>query len=305
MSSAAPAVTAVVPTHNRPELMAAAVRSIVEQDYAGDIEVVVVFDACEIELPDVEARPGRSVRGIANTRSRGLAGARNSGTLDATHDYVASLDDDDTWLPGKLSAQMPTLLADPDAFCVATAMIVDDGTTTHPRPVESTRVAHADLLQDRIAALHSSSLVFEKQRLIEIGMIDEGLPGSYGEDYDVLLRASRRAPIAVVDEPLISVRWTGQSYFYGRWQMYADALRHLLEVHPAITDHAANASRITSQIGFALAAAGRRRESRAWSRRALRARRTNLRAWLALAVSFRLVSADRVARTANRFGKGI
>ena len=56
---------------------------------------------------------------------------------------------------------------------------------------------------------------------------------------------------------------------------------------------------------FALAAAGQRRESRTWSRRALRARRTNLRAWLALAVSFRLIGADVIARTANRFGKGI
>lgn len=305
MSSTAPAVTAVIPTHNRPDLMRAAVVSVLEQDYVGDIEVIIVFDACPIEVPDLEIPAHRTVRGVENTRTRGLAGGRNTGILEAAHDYVAFLDDDDEWLPGKLSAQMPALLDEPGAFLVSSAMFVDDGTTSHERPAPGVRVTHDQLLADRIAALHSSSFVFQKDRLREIGMIDEDLPGSYGEDYDVLLRATQVAPVVVVNRPLISVRWTGHSYFYGKWQMYADALRHLIGVHPELEKNPGNASRLKSQIGFALAAAGRRAESRPWSRAALKARWTNARAWLALAVSYRVVSANFVARTANRFGKGI
>jgi hypothetical protein len=64
-------------------------------------------------------------------------------------------------------------------------------------------------------------------------------------------------------------------------------------------------ARIRSQIAFALAAGDRRGEARRLARQALRHDRTSMRAWLALAISWRLVSADTVGRLANKFGKGI
>ena len=99
-----PAVTAVVPTHHRPARMREAVRSIVDQSYEGHIEIIVVFDACEVDLPDLDLPHHRSLRGLPNDRVRGLAGARNSGIVAAQHDFVAFLDDDDRWLPDKLAA---------------------------------------------------------------------------------------------------------------------------------------------------------------------------------------------------------
>ncbi|MCW2788128.1 MAG: glycosyl transferase [Aeromicrobium sp.] len=300
-----PAVTAVVPTHRRPELMARAVESILAQTYAGEIEVLVVFDACEPVLPSVPLGDGRTLRAVVNDRVRGLAGARNTGILAARHDFIAFLDDDDHWMPGKLDAQIAVFEAHPEVGLVGTAMEVDDGRSTHERPVP-TVVTHADLVRDRIAGLHSSSFVFRRDVLIDaVGMIDEALPGSYGEDYDVLLTTSRLAPIRLVNEPLVSVRWSGQSFFYGRWAQYAEGLVYLLDKHPALRQDPAALARIGSQIGFALAAAGRRRESRPWLRRSLRAQRLNLRAWLGLLISYRLLSADAVARVANLAGKGI
>ena len=90
----------MVPTHNRPEMMRLAVESIVSQDYPGQIDVIIVFDACPVEEPDVTLPPNRTVRGMNNQRTRGLAGARNTGIDAAENDYVAFLDDDDHWLPG-------------------------------------------------------------------------------------------------------------------------------------------------------------------------------------------------------------
>lgn len=301
-----PAVTAVVPTHHRPELMQRAVQSIIDQDYPGLIEIVVVFDACAPELPDVETGPMRTLLAVENARVSGLAGARNSGILAATHGFVAFLDDDDAWLPGKLSAQMPIFEEHADVRLVGTAMQVDDGRQTHERLVPTDVVTHADLLRSRLAGLHSSSFVFRRDALVdEIGLIDESLPGAYGEDYDVLLTTASLAPIRLVNQPLVSVRWQGQSYYFGRWAEYAQALTYLLSKHQAIADDPDGLARIRSQIAFSLAASGQGREARSMVGRVLRHQPRNLRAWLALAISVNLLSADVVGRLANRFGKGI
>jgi len=200
-------VTAVVPTHRRPELMREAVESIIDQDYPGLVEIIVVFDDCPVELPDLRTGPARTLRAVANTRVPGLAGARNSGILAASHDFVAFLDDDDTWLPGKLSAQMPIFEHHAEVRLVGSAMRVDDGRRTHTRLVPSEVVSHDDLVRNRLAGLHSSSFVFRRDALVdEVGLIDEQLPGAYGEDYDVLLTTSALGPIRLVNEPLVSVR---------------------------------------------------------------------------------------------------
>jgi hypothetical protein len=64
------------------------------------------------------------------------------------------------------------------------------------------------------------------------GMVDEEIPGSYGEDYDMMLRAAYLAPIPVVNRPYVSVTWARNSYYFGRWGLYADALEFLLRKHP-------------------------------------------------------------------------
>src|SRR5438477_591313 len=48
--SALPSVGVVLPTHNRPELMRRALDTILAQDYAGPLRVVVVYDRAEPDL---------------------------------------------------------------------------------------------------------------------------------------------------------------------------------------------------------------------------------------------------------------
>lgn len=300
-----PSVTAVVPTHRRPELMRRAVESILDQTYGGDIEVIVVFDRCPVDLPNLRIPAGRSLRAISNTRVAGLAGARNSGILAAGHGFIAFLDDDDRWMPDKLTAQMEVFGERPEVGLVGSGMLVDDGRSTHERRAPEV-VTHGDLVRDRIAELHASSFVFRRDLLVDdVGMIDEELPGAYAEDYDVLLTTAGLASIRAVSRPLISVRWSGESYFYGQWERYAAGHMYLLDKHPDLRADRDARARISSQIGFALAAAGQRPASRRWLRQSLVRQPLNVRAWLGLLISVRLLSASFVARAANLAGKGI
>lgn len=297
-------VTAVVPTRDRPELLRAAIAAILGQEYPGDIEVIVVHDQSEVDDSIAVVDPHRAVRVITNTRSPGLAGARNTGILAATGDLVAFCDDDDEWLPGKLAAQVAAL--SPDAEFACTGIRVSYDGSTVDRLLSMDRVPLAALLRSRLTELHPSTFLIRRTALVDgIGLVDEEIPGSYGEDYEFLLRAARRAPLVNVTEPYVLVRWHKRSYFAQRWETISTALQWLLGRYPEFAEEPRGEARIAGQIAFAHAALGHRRESVRWVRRTLRRNPREPRAYLALAVAGRAVRADTVLRKLHQRGRGI
>lgn len=138
---------------------------------------------------------------------------------------------------------------------------------TAPTPV----IPHRQLLRSRMLELHPSTVMVRRSPLLDhIGLVDEDIPASYGEDYDWLLRAAKVAPVVAVQEPLVTVHWHQSSFF---------ADRH--------------------------AALGKRGPARRWARRTLSLDLRERRAYLALAVSLGLVPAATAVRLANAAGKGI
>ena len=104
----APAVTVVIATHERGEDCRQAVTSVLAQD-SPPLEILVCDDgsgpATEALLRDLADQDPR-LRYLRVDPSAGTpALARNLGIEHARGEWVAFLDDDDRWLPTKLSAQ--------------------------------------------------------------------------------------------------------------------------------------------------------------------------------------------------------
>jgi glycosyltransferase involved in cell wall biosynthesis len=301
-----PSVAVVVPTHNRPELVRRAVQSVLDQEYAGALEVLVVFDRADPDMALEQDRPGRSVRVLKNDRTPGLAGSRNTGILSASAPLVAFCDDDDLWLPGKLETQVAALEAAPEAEFVTTAMTVDYRGERSVRLAGRDRVDHVALIRSRMAMLHSSSFLIRRAALLDgIGLVDETLPRSMAEDWDLLIRASARRPILHVDEPLVEVTWGASSYFSEQWSDRNDAHAWMLDRYPEIAADRTGAALMYSKLAFGCAALGQRRAALRWAGRSIRTRWREPRAWIALAVTARIVSWQRVSTALNRRGHGI
>jgi glycosyltransferase involved in cell wall biosynthesis len=247
--------------------------------------------------------PGRQLRLITNTRRPGLAGARNSGILAGASDLVAFCDDDDTWLPDKLSLQVERLQS-------AAAEFVSCGTRFHyadrvvARAAQGT-VGLSQLARRRYPEMGAPTFLMRRSALDELGLVDEDIPGGYGEDYDLLLRAARRGPIVAVERPLIDVYWHQQSFFTDRWQTIIDGLRYLLGKHQELKADRRGCARILGQIAFAEAALSHRASAFRVSGQALARFPLERRAYLALAVASGLLSPTSLARMANRRGRGI
>jgi glycosyltransferase involved in cell wall biosynthesis len=298
-----PAVSVVVATRHRPELLLRAVTSILGQSYPGELECLVVFDQSQPEPLLAEILPGRQLRMLSNTRRPGLAGARNAGITAAVGTVIAFCDDDDTWQPDKLTRQVELLNRSAADFVACGVRIrYSDHAVVRMPPAQT---GFDQLLSDRMTALHPSTFVIRRSALDDIGLVDEEIPGSYGEDYDLLLRAARRAPVLAVQQPLVDVLWHEQSFFAERWQTISDALRYILAKYPALRADTAGRARIDGQIAFAEAALARRREACRFSWQALRGNPAERRAYLALAVAAGVIPATSIVRAANRRGRGI
>jgi glycosyltransferase involved in cell wall biosynthesis len=298
-----PSVGVVIPTRDRPAEVKAALDSVLAQEYGGQVQVAIVHDQA---APDLTlAEPGR-VRVLANDRTPGLAGARNTGILALGTDLVAFCDDDDDWRPGKLAAQVAALLARPGAEFASCGILVDSGGRLTPRLAGQDEVRYGDLLASRMVMVHSSTFLVRRAALLDgIGLLDETIPGSQNEDWDLVLRASRRVPIVVADQPLVRVRWGGTSYFAGQWETRAASLRWMLDRHPDIAASPVGAARVYGQLAFAHACLGRRGDALRWSGRALRRNWHERRVPFALAVASGAISGEAVLRRLHARGHGI
>ena len=297
-----PSVGVVVPTRDRPVQVREAIESVLSQDYPGRLEVIVVFDQTPAD-PSL-ADPGR-VLVLANDRKPGLAGARNCGILALDTELVAFCDDDDQWLPGKLLAQVAALRAMPDAEFASCGIAVVFENSTTARLAGRDLVTHRDLLRSRMVMVHSSTYLISRAALLGgIGLLDEEIPGSQNEDWDLALRAAQRLPIVNVDQPLVRIAWGASSHYARQWETKAESLLWMLEHHPIATDRA-GAARVYAQVAFAYACLGRRAESYRWAGRALRQNWHERRVPFALAVATGIVSGERVLRILHTRGRGI
>lgn len=108
------AITAVVPTLNRPELLREALRSLQQQTLPPD-EIIVVDDGSTpaVDQTALRAEFGHQLRVLRNEKSRGLAYGRNWGVEQANGKYVVHLDDDDLLASTTLKEAYRLLATDP------------------------------------------------------------------------------------------------------------------------------------------------------------------------------------------------
>ncbi len=298
-------VSVVIATRDRPEMLRQAISAINASDYEGPIETVVVFDQCDPDLSIVSDDPLRQVRAIANARSQGLAGGRNTGAFAATGRWLAFCDDDDEWLPAKLRKQVDLLRDAPTATLATTGIFIRYDGEDFDRIPEQSRLTFDGFLDDRMTEVHPSSFVMDREWFInDIGLVDEELPGSYAEDYDVLLRAARIGQVLSVPEPLVTINWHPSTYFRERWTMIDDALGVLVDKHPEFAGAPVGLARVRGQQAFAAAAGGDRRRALKLIVETVKLRPLEKRTLAALAVVMG-VPAGALLRLAHRMGRGI
>jgi glycosyltransferase involved in cell wall biosynthesis len=151
---------------------------------------------------------------IRHERSQGVSAARNAGLAAVTTPWVAFLDDDDLWAPGKLAAQHTALAAHPDArwSCVSAVRVDSTLRVISPwRAPASGDVSHL-LLARNVIPGGGSGVLADAELAREVGGFDERI--SILADWDFYLRLSLRSPVASVEPPLVAYYIHSDSMFH-------------------------------------------------------------------------------------------
>lgn len=133
-----PTISVVIPCYNAAAFVGGTIRCALTQTRP-PLEVIVVDDGSTDNSAAAAGAFGAPVRVIRQANG-GAAEARNTGIRNATGDWIAFLDADDTWTPDRLEHLVPALVAaGPDVVCVFNDLFFvhpDGSRTERETPVE-------------------------------------------------------------------------------------------------------------------------------------------------------------------------
>ena len=198
MMSASPPVSCMCLTYGRPHLLEEAIESFLRQDYRGTKELIVLND-----LPDQQLRFEHPEVQIINLgkRFRSLSEKRNACAALCSHDWLFVWDDDDIYLPWRISYSIEMMDHERQFFKPAQSFMLSDGIITGP---------HANVFH--------SSACWHRRLFDEV----QGYPHVFGTGEDIAIESKFKQALAgrslsdniPVEKNFYIYRWGGTGSYH-------------------------------------------------------------------------------------------
>jgi glycosyltransferase involved in cell wall biosynthesis len=201
-------VTVVIPTYNRAVLLKKAISSVLSQTYS-NFELVIADDGSTDDTAGIfSAIKDKRIRYLPLSHTGHLGKVRNAGAFAGKGEWIAFLDADDTWLPGKLEKQFALVKSSGRRWCYSGFVHVDElGNVIPPRagafhPCSGNITA--SLLKNDATVVICTVLV-ERKLFEETGGFSTDERLKLRGDYELALRLSVLAEAIASPEILVRV----------------------------------------------------------------------------------------------------
>ncbi len=202
-------VSVIIPTYNRVPYLGDAIRSVLAQPAEG-VEIIVVDDGSTDGTEELVQGFDAGVIYLRVPHRGQPAATRNRGLQAARGDFIALLDSDDLFLPGKLAAQCAALAAHADvAFVYSNGYFFrDDPAAPISRVLDGLPTPSGDGVADLLRGdfLVPAVTLIRRGCLDAVGAFDEALTLRGVEDYDLWLRLAARFPILYLPGDVAAIR---------------------------------------------------------------------------------------------------
>ncbi len=197
-----PSVAAIVVTRNRVQLVLRALRSILQQSVCPSKIIVVDNASTDGTQEAISALNDPRLRYLRMTSNLGAGPARNIGVEEAECEFVAFLDDDDTWHPDKVRQQLELFSRAGDDVCgvyTGIEMVSAHGRHRVVRATERGNIYAAVVAFNPIGT--PSCVMLRKTFLVATGGFHTLLAD---EDWDLWIRLAAKYKFECLPDPLVT-----------------------------------------------------------------------------------------------------
>jgi glycosyltransferase involved in cell wall biosynthesis len=205
-----PKVDVVIPAFNAARYLPAALESVEAQTFV-DWRIVLVDDGSTDHTPEVVSpfreRLGDRLRYIRKENA-GLPAARNTAVLNSSSEFLALLDADDVWLPGRLETSLRSFDGRPQVG-LSYGMIRYIDAEGQVSAWEDRRQKYAEgriatHIYTRRTNLPCPTVTFRRKCVDDVGLFDETMRAT--EDRDMWLRIALRYEVCFVEQVIAHYR---------------------------------------------------------------------------------------------------
>lgn len=196
-------ISVIIPVYNRAWCIAEAMDSVLSQTI-DTFELIIVDDGSTDSTEDILKKyleEHENIR-VINQENKGVSAARNTGILNSNGNYIAFLDSDDLWEPGKLQAQMDFFNANPGCLvCQTDEIWIRNGKRINPKFRHKKQSGDIFIPSLSLCLVSPSAVMMKREFFEKTGVFDESMAAC--EDYDLWLRGALNLEFGLVDEPYV------------------------------------------------------------------------------------------------------
>jgi glycosyltransferase involved in cell wall biosynthesis len=190
-----PLISIIIPVYNSERFIRDAIASIINDKYLPK-EIIVVNDGSTDNTPNIVSKFPNII--LISRENRGVAIARNAGIESSTGEYIAFLDSDDIWMPGRIEKSLNYFSKHPEIDFIhgQQVMFLENG-------VQKPNLIKQEWLEKPMDACIPGTLMLKKTCFEKIGLFNPEY--KTGEDTEWLVRA-KEANLKMARIPLIFLR---------------------------------------------------------------------------------------------------
>ncbi|WP_166209505.1 glycosyltransferase [Cognatiluteimonas telluris] len=273
----APVVSVLMLVYNHGEYLAQAIESVLAQQAVCPVELLIGEDCSADNSRDIaidyQRRHPESIRVITAGRNVGAHWNYTRLLNAARGEFIAHLDGDDYWLPGKLARQVALLRDQPHAvatYCNALVSYPDGATVARFNDIGDERIELAKLLR-RGNFLCMSTMMFRSTQAPTLRGI-----GREFLDYQVHLTHAQNGDLLHIGEPLAVYRMQSSGSMVAKdnarvREMYWQAIQSIPRERVSDDDFANGLADFLRRVFFRAVRTGNWRLVREWTVRVLAA----------------------------------
>lgn len=226
-------VSIIIPTYNRSKRLVQTINSFQNQTYE-NWELLVIDDFSTDDTKKVISqllKTDRRIKYFVNERAKGAQGARNTGILRSTFDWIVLFDSDDVVYPFFLSSLIHLIENENEiVYCYGNLVNINSGETISLKWGGNGNI-EKNLLLGKSYITFDNALI-PKKALYNIGLLDEDCP-SY-QEFDTHIRLSKDYNYRLCPTVLFDYRVGGQDTisinqnknYYGYTWVFLKHLKH-------------------------------------------------------------------------------